>query len=163
MQAILVECLPCSMTTEEKLAAVAGALLDSGGEDAVMLRAVTSKTETRFSAQSRPPISPQRSKCGNHLPGPDQRPQGFISTAPSNPARYQVLLNDPRFATLQTRSRRFTVILTGSIRSEYQAAGELPDVPQSPKRALLTSLQAWNYNQSCDAARRGRASYLRDS
>ena len=149
------------MTTEKKLVAAAAALLDAGGEQAVTLRAVGQAAGVSHNAPykhfknrdallgavaaadlaemaaalkrvRRSSAKPAR-KLTNAL-------KGIIAYSSKHPARYQLLLNDPRFATLEGDFEQAALSHFDefdSIVRECQDAGTLPDVPHTTLTGLL--------------------------
>lgn len=147
------------MTTEKKLVAAAAALLDSGGEEAVTLRAVGQAAGVSHNApykhfknrdallgavaaadlaEMAAALKQVRQSSAKPAKKLTQALKGVIDYNAKHPARYQLLLNDPRFATLEGDLKQAAYIDEfNSIVRECQAAGELPDVPHITLSGLL--------------------------
>ena len=147
------------MTTEKKLVAAAAALLDSGGEEAVTLRAVGQAAGVSHNApykhfknrdallgavaaadlaEMAAALKQVRQSSAKPAKKLTQALKGVIDYNAKHPARYQLLLNDPRFATLEGDLKQAAYIDEfNSIVRECQVAGKLPDVPHIALSGLL--------------------------
>lgn len=147
------------MTTEKRLVAAAAALLDSGGEGAVTLRAVGQAAGVSHNApykhfKNRDALLgavaaadlAEMAAALKHVRQSSAKPatkltqalKGVIDYNAKHPARYQLLLNDPRFATLDEDLKQAAYIDEfNSIVQECQATGQLPDVPHIALSGLL--------------------------
>jgi AcrR family transcriptional regulator len=149
------------MKTEEKLVAAAAALLDGGGEEAVTLRAVAQAVGVSHNApykhfKSRDALLAAvaaadlgrlaatlreiRQSHAKPLKKLTLALRDMMEYGSKHPARYQLLLNDPRFATLEgdlkeAAEAHFEEL--DSIVRECQSAGKLPGVSHITLSGLL--------------------------
>ncbi len=149
------------MTTDRKLVAAASALLDSGGEDAVTLRAVGQAAGVSHNAPYRHfqnrdallaavatddfrALADTFAAIGRSAAEPVERLMRalgvVVDCSIAHPARYRLLFNDPGIAARggalgEAAAAAFAGFV--AIVGEAQTAGRLPDVPAAVLAGLL--------------------------